>query len=72
MPGWDQVDLRAIWTGSGDRYRVIAFVKNIFDSKGYDSAQGNLLASSPTLAVAQSYSFTPPRTYGLQLEFRFR
>ena len=35
-------------------------------------AQGNLLASSPTLAVAQSYSFTPPRTYGLQLEFRFR
>lgn len=72
MPSWDQVDLRAIWTGSGDRYRLIAFVKNLFDSKGYDSAQGNLLASSPKLDVAQSYSFTPPRTYGLQLEFRFR
>lgn len=72
MPSWDQVDLRAIWTGTDDRYRVIAFVKNLFDSKGYDSAQGNLLASSPTLEVAQSYSLTPPRTYGLQLEFRFR
>ncbi len=72
MPSWDQVDLRAIWTGTGDRYRVVAFVKNLFDSKGYDSAQGNLLASSPTLEVAQSYSLTPPRTYGLQFEVRFR
>ncbi len=72
MPSWDQVDLRAIWSGRDDRYRVIAYVKNLFDSKGYDSALGNLLASSPTLAVAQSYSLTPPRTYGLQLEYRFR
>lgn len=72
MPSWDQVDLRAIWSGRDDRYRVIAYVKNLFDSKGYDSALGNLLASSPTLAVAQSYSLTLPRTYGLQLEYRFR
>ena len=72
MPSYDQVDLRAIWSGRDDRYRVIAYVKNLFDSTGYDSALGNLLASSPTLAVAQSYSLTPPRTYGVQLEFRFR
>lgn len=72
MPSWAQVDLRAIWTGRDERYRVIAFVKNVFDTVGYDSASGNLLASSPTLAVAQSYSLTPPRTYGVQLEFRFR
>jgi iron complex outermembrane receptor protein len=72
MPSWDQVDLRAIWSGRDDRYRIIAYVKNVFNSAGYDSALGNLLASSPTLAVAQSYSFTPPRTYGLQLEYRFR
>lgn len=72
MPSWDQVDLRAIWSGRDDRYRIIAYVKNVFNSAGYDSALGNLLASSPTLAVAQSYSFTPPRTYGIQLEYRFR
>lgn len=72
MPSYDQVDLRAIWTGRDDRYRVIGFVKNLFDSVGYDSATGNLLASSPTLEVAQSYSLTPPRTFGVQLEFRFR
>lgn len=72
MPSWDQVDLRAIWSGRDDRYRVIAYVKNLFDSTGYDSALGNLLASSPTLAVAQSYSLTPPRTYGVQIEYRFR
>lgn len=72
MPSWDQVDLRAIWTGRNDSYRIIAFVKNLLDTTGYDSASGTLLASSPPLGVAQTYSFTPPRTYGVQLEFRFR
>ncbi len=72
MPSYDQVDLRAIWTERNDRFRVIAFVKNVFDSVGYDSATGDLLASSPTLEVAQSYSLTPPRTFGVQLEIRFR
>ncbi|WP_298670406.1 TonB-dependent receptor [uncultured Sphingomonas sp.] len=74
MPSYDQVDLRAIWTGRNDSYRIIGFVKNLFDTVGYDSATGSLLASSNAVpkAVAQTYSFTPPRTYGVQLEFRFR
>lgn len=72
MSSYDQVDLRAVWTGRDNRYRVIAYVKNVFDSVGYDNALGTLLASSPTFAVAQSYAFTPPRTFGLQVEYRFR
>ena len=73
-PSFDQVDLRAIWTDGGNRYRVIAFVRNLFDSVGYDGATGTLLASPPAQAgqVAQSYSFTPPRTFGVQLQFFIR
>ncbi len=72
MPSYDQVDLRAVWTERNDRFRVIAYVKNVFDSLGYDGATGDLLASSPSLEVAQSYSLTPPRTFGVQFEIRFR
>lgn len=70
VPSFDQVDLRAIWSGKDDRYRIIAFAKNLFDTTGYASASGNLLASSGK--VAQSYALTPPRTFGVQLDYRFR
>ncbi|HET6537920.1 MAG TPA: TonB-dependent receptor [Sphingopyxis sp.] len=70
VPSFDQVDLRAIWSGKDDRYRIIAFAKNLFDTTGYASASGNLLESSGQ--VAQSYALTPPRTFGVQLDYRFR
>jgi len=69
-PSFDQVDLRAVWSDSRNRYRVTAFVCNLFDSAGYDGASGTLLADSGR--VAQSYSFTPPRTVGLQIQFMIR
>jgi iron complex outermembrane receptor protein len=72
MPSFDQVDARLIWTAKNDSYRVIAFARNIFDSLGYDSAQGTLLLAPTFGAVAQSYSYTPPRTIGLQLDVRYR
>lgn len=70
-PSFDQVDLRAIWTDSDRRYRVIAYVRNLFDSVGYDGASGTLLAS-PAGQVAQTYGFTPPRTFGVQLQVFIR
>ena len=73
-PSFDQVDLRAIWTDATDSYRVIGFVKNVFDTVGYDNASGDMLATFPTAApgsYSQVYSFTPPRTVGLQIEYRF-
>lgn len=73
-PSFDQVDLRAVWTDKEDRYRVIAYVKNVFDTIGYNGASGLLLASPPAAAatVAQSYALTPPRTFGVQLQVRFK
>jgi iron complex outermembrane receptor protein len=72
IPSTERVDLRAIWSGKKDSYRIIAYAKNIFDSVGYDSASGDLLLSPVAGRVAQSYSLTPPRTFGLQLDISYR
>ncbi|MCC2601145.1 TonB-dependent receptor [Sphingopyxis yananensis] len=72
IPSFDQVDARLIWTAKDDSYRMIAFAKNIFNTLGYDSASGTLLLEPTPGAVAQSYSYTPPRTFGVQLDVRFR
>jgi iron complex outermembrane receptor protein len=72
-PGYDQVDLRAVWRDASDRYRVIAYVRNVFDEQGYDSASGSMLASPPAPAnrYGVTYGLTPPRTVGLQLQYNF-
>lgn len=74
IPSYDQVDLRLIWTQVNDRYRIIAFVKNAFDTTGYDGATGGAYLSSsfPPNSVAQTYSYTPPRTFGVQMQYHFR
>ena len=73
MPAYDQVDLRAVWTSTDSDYRIIAFVKNVFDEVGYDGASGTAYAAgfAPPNTVARTYSLTPPRTIGLQVQYRF-
>ena len=77
-PAWDQVDLRAHWSPQGGKYTVIAYVKNVFDTKGYDAAvagsQRNFNPSVPSdqfLTGAQNLELTPPRLYGVELQYRF-
>lgn len=77
-PSWDQVDLRAIWTPEGGKYTVIAYVKNVFDDDGYAAAvaasQRNNSATVPSDRFpngAQVYELTPPRIYGVELQYRF-
>ncbi len=73
-PAFDMVDLRAIWTAADQSYRVIGFVKNVFDEVGYDNAEGDQYDPTfapPGLAVAQTYGIMPPRTFGLQVQLRF-
>lgn len=72
-PAYDQVDLRAVWTTTNNRYRVIGFVKNLFDETGYDGSSGMLLAAPPATpeTVVTTYGLTPPRTVGLQFQYRF-
>ena len=74
-PAWNQVDLRATWAGRDDRYEVVLYVKNVFNSLGYDAAGGSQYILSPQGggAATQSvfYDLTPPRTYGAEFHVKF-
>ena len=76
-PAYGQVDLRMTWTDVNKRYTVIGFVKNAFDRLGYDSVSGTEVTPSflggtvPAGTVARTVSLTPPRTFGVQLQYRF-
>jgi iron complex outermembrane receptor protein len=82
-PSWDQVDARLTWTSENERTRLILFGKNLFDDIGYDAgAVGYHLAGlidppagAPAAIVnqgiASGYSVTPPRTYGIEIQYKF-
>ena len=77
-PSWDQVDLRAYWAPTGGKYTVIAYVKNVFDTEGYQAAlAGSSRNNSPTVPSdrfatgSQEVELTPPRIYGIELQYRF-
>jgi iron complex outermembrane receptor protein len=74
-PGWDQVDLRATWSGNHDRYEVVLYVKNLFNTVGYDAGAAGYDVAAPFGGGAQTnataYDLTPPRLYGVELHFKF-
>jgi iron complex outermembrane recepter protein len=83
-PSWSQVDARVTWKDKDNKYSVIAYVKNLFDTLGYDGgATGARLAGTnntspvtPQVNLVQpgfniTYPLTPPRTYGVELQYRF-
>ncbi len=76
-PSYTQVDLRLSWNDVHRRYTIIAFAKNVFNTWGYDNLSGTEVTPSflggtvPAGTVARTVSLTPPRTYGVQLQYRF-
>jgi len=105
-PSWDQVDARITWEGKDNRYSVIAYVKNAFNTLGYDggSSATRLSGAYPNATIAAggavhvvpglpvnatntngvlagpgilpggivtSYALTPPRTFGVEFQYRF-
>ncbi len=74
-PAWDQVDLRATWSGDHDHYEVVLYVKNLFNTLGYDAAAGGGIELQPVGGGAQtwvsSYDLTPPRLFGIELHYKF-
>ena len=77
-PSYDQTDARITWNDTDDHYTIIAFVRNAFDELGYDGSGG--VCAPPTVTVAPglttctvygSPTLTPPRTYGVELQYRF-
>jgi iron complex outermembrane receptor protein len=74
-PSWSQVDLRATWSGNHDKYEIVAYVKNLFDTIGYDTAAGGYYNNMPYggggPTYNQSYDLTPPRLYGAEIHYKF-
>lgn len=76
-PSWDQVDVRATWSGNHDKYEVVLFVKNLFNTLGYDAAAGvlNGYYANPIggggATQINGYDLTPPRLYGIELHYKF-
>jgi iron complex outermembrane receptor protein len=68
--------LRATWSGDHDRYEVVLYVKNLFNTLGYDAADGgyqvaNPVGGGPAPTWVAAYDLTPPRLYGVELHFKF-
>lgn len=73
-PQYSQVDARITYTDAKDRFTVIAYVKNLTNALGYDNV-GALLLAQPApgaLPYSQTVGLIPPRTYGIELQVRFR
>jgi iron complex outermembrane recepter protein len=75
-PSWYDIDLRALWKGPNDKYEVIAYVKNLTNTLQYDvgssgaGLSGNATASG-ILNETNIYDLAPPRTYGLEVRYKF-
>jgi len=77
-PSWDQVDLRASWNAASGKYAVIGYIKNVGDTEGYDAAvaasnrnYNPAIASQRFTNGALNLGLTPPRTYGIELHYKF-
>ena len=73
---YSQVNLRATYASDDGHYNIILFCDNLFDTDGYDAAIPALL-NTPTTSTTQEdilsgYNLTPPRTFGVQLQYRFK
>jgi iron complex outermembrane receptor protein len=79
-PAWDDFDLRALWKAPGDKYEVIGYVTNIFNSLQYEVAnEGVGLAGNATTPAAAAsgligsnvFTLAPPRTVGVEVRYKF-
>jgi iron complex outermembrane receptor protein len=74
-PSWDDVDLRAIWKGPQDKYEVIGYVKNVFNTLQYNVGSAGTALSGNTNSIGNQfvniYNLAPPRTYGVEVRYKF-
>jgi iron complex outermembrane receptor protein len=83
-PEYTQVDMRLSWNDSADRFTIFGYIKNLQSKVGYDdvSADPVLTAAPGTKACGfngpspyycdQNLRLTPPRTYGVEVQYRLK
>jgi outer membrane receptor protein involved in Fe transport len=53
----------------------VAYVRNLFNTLGYDAAAAGYPIAAPVggggFTQAPAYDLTPPRTYGVEVHYKF-
>jgi iron complex outermembrane recepter protein len=77
-PSWSDLSFRATWKGPHDRYEITGFVKNVTDSLQYTVAAGGAGLTGSATAIGpvgtnpvNAYDLNPPRTYGIEMRYKF-
>jgi iron complex outermembrane receptor protein len=79
-PSYNQIDLRATWKSANDHIALVAFGRNILDDNGYEAVSGVYQTQIPTggigvptipRSIAENVTLTNPRTYGLEVHYKF-
>jgi iron complex outermembrane receptor protein len=79
-PSFDQIDARLTWKPESGKYTVILFGKNLGNTLGYanGTTATRRAGATPTQAALtgvfgqnSTYELNPPRTYGVELQFRY-
>jgi iron complex outermembrane receptor protein len=72
-PGYTQANLRLMYTDAKDRFTLIAFVDNIANTLGYDTAIGiPVTAAGPGQVIDKLASYLAPRTFGGEIWVKFK
>ena len=76
QPPYDQVNLLLNWASANNRYNVILFCDNLLNSTGYDGSAGAILntvtAPGQKEDILTSPFLTAPRTFGIQVQYRWQ
>jgi iron complex outermembrane receptor protein len=83
-PSYSQVDMRLSWNDSADRFTIFAYLKNLQNKLGYDGVgAGAVITPAPGTRACgfngpspyycdQTLGLTPPRTYGVEVQYRLK
>jgi iron complex outermembrane recepter protein len=68
IPAFGQADFRLTYTDKDNRYTVFGYLRNAFNTLGYDGVAAGLAGGG---FISEAYSLTPPRNFGVELQYRF-
>jgi iron complex outermembrane receptor protein len=73
-PAYSQVDSRLSWNDASDRYTVFIYGKNLQNKLGYSNvdAQRVVTPEAGFPNYTSAYELTPPRTYGIEIQYRLK
>ena len=75
-PGYNELDLRALWNDSKDRYTIIIYGKNVLNAVQYDYIYPgtSIYLSGPKFGqpTGITHALNAPVTFGAQIQVRFK